>query len=512
MLRKLLDRQLSLTEKGKPLHWLRPAISALDAFLYESPQQAIRTPYVRDAVDLKRWMILVVVALLPCVLVAIWNSGLQKIVYASFDASLMERYLQASRSLWGYVEFCTEGGRWWTIFTTGMAAFLPVLLISYLVGGLWELTFAIIRRHEVAEGFLVTGLLFPLTLPSTIPYWMVAVGVSFGVIVGKELFGGTGMNILNPALTCRIFLFFTFPAAMTGEVWVGTNPTVVAESLRAINSQLQQPAYDSVSQASPLALFNVGDEVRRIHVEAIAVSRGQHLSSSVPLARQFARWQQFHPQLPALSELAPLELRAFVTGSRAEGGLGLPADSYAAAYRFAALQYGWGKESVRNFLLGNRIGAMGETSVLAIVVGALFLLWVGLAAVRTMVGMLLGAYLASLLFELIAQHTGIDGGLWNPARYAFPAYKQLLVGGLAFGIVFMATDPVSSPAMRSAKWVYGIMAGAVTIVIRYLNPAYPEGTMLAILFANVFSPLLDRVAIALHRKQRLRRAAAIASL
>src|SRR3984885_14220875 len=212
MIRQFLDAQLTkLNDKNHRWHRLRPMLTAVDSFLYEAPLVTKTGPHIRDAVDLKRWMIIVVVALLPCIFMAIWNTGLQKMVYASGDYHLMDEYLNASTSFRGYFQFALQQQRWLTILEYGAMAFFPVMLISYLVGGFWEALFACVRRHEIAEGFLVTGMLYPLILPPTIPYWMVAVGVSAGVVIGKELFGGTGMNIMNPALCCRAFLFFTFP-------------------------------------------------------------------------------------------------------------------------------------------------------------------------------------------------------------------------------------------------------------------------------------------------------------
>jgi Na+-transporting NADH:ubiquinone oxidoreductase subunit B len=509
MLRKLLDYQLSWFEKGKKLHRFRPAVSALDSFFYEAPTRTTTSPHVRDAVDLKRWMILVVLALLPCTIMAIWNTGVQKLVYTSGDVSVMEAFLKASTSAGGYFDFCFSDGRWATILGYGLAAFLPVVILSYAVGGIWEMIFAVVRGHEIAEGFLVTGILFPLSLPPTIPYWMVIVGVSFGVIVGKELFGGTGMNILNPALTCRIFLFFTFPAAMTGAVWVGTNPTAVTDSLRTINEQAETHSYDAYTQASPLAIFNIGNDVKRVHVDAIATN---NIGSSVPtyavVQSRFKVWNEANESQAKLGSLTGEQLKAFVTDPTDKGGLGLSGDSYAAAYQFTGLEYGLGKVSNGNLFWGNRLGSMGETSIFAVILGALFMLWVGVASWRTMVAMVLGAYITALIFQFSASTFGAEGGAWNVARLAFPAYKQLIMGSLAFGLVFMATEPVSSPTLNGAKWVYGAMAGVLTIAIRYINPAYPEAVMLAILFCNVFAPLFDAVGIRLYRKRRLRFATA----
>ncbi len=503
MLRKILDLQLSMFDKGKRLHRLRPLVSAADTFFYEAPMTTRRYPHVRDAVDLKRWMVLVVISLIPCILMAIWNTGLQQLVYDSGNFELMNQYLQASTSWDGYWDFCFSDGRWGEIIGLGAMAFLPVVVISYVVGGLWEGIFAVIRRHEIAEGFLVTGILYALILPPTIPYWMVAVGVSFGVIVGKELFGGTGMNILNPALTCRIFLFFTFPGKMTGSVWAGTNPVTVANSIKKMNVDAKVDAWDGYTQATPLAKFNVGDEIKRVHVDAIATNEvGTDVPTIDVIETQFSKWEG--AQDAKLGALSGEQMKDFVTAGIDAGGLGLPPDSYEAAYQFTGLRDGVGAESNWDFFFGNRLGSMGETSILACILGALFLIWTGIGSWRIMVAMGLGAYITALIFQYSAETFGVDGGAWNPARLAFPAYKHLLLGSLAFGLVFMATEPVSSPYARSGKWVYGFLIGALVIVIRTINPAYPEGVMLAILFGNVFTPLIDYYAI-----RRMRRPARV---
>jgi Na+-transporting NADH:ubiquinone oxidoreductase subunit B len=452
-------------------------------------------------------MIIVILALLPCILMAIWNSGLQKMVYASGDYHLMDEYLSASKSLSGYFHFVAQQQRWLTILENGALAFFPVMLISYVVGGFWEALFACVRRHEIAEGFLVTGMLYPLILPPTIPYWMVAVGVSAGVVIGKELFGGTGMNILNPALACRCFLFFTFPGQMTGSIWAGTNPSSVAESLRKMNEAAHQLSYDGYTQATPLAMFNTSIEVKRVHIDAIASNMVGHGVGTVDvLEQQLANWntlgKQFGQQQAAIGHLSPDQLQQFVTQSIDSGGLGLPPDHYQAAYEFAGLKYGIGHTTDGNFFFGNMLGSMGETSVIACLLGAFVLIVTGIASWRTMLSFGLGAWITAWIFQFSSEHFGLDNGAWNPAKFALPAYKHLLIGGLAFGLVFMATDPVTSPAMQSAKWIYGFSIGALIILIRVINPAYPEGVMLAILLMNCFAPLLDFSASRRLRRRR----------
>jgi len=501
MLRRILDFQLSLTEKDKPLHKLRPLVTAVDTFLYEAPINTTKGPHIRDAIDLKRWMIMVVFALIPCILVAIWNTGVQQLVYSSADFRLMDEYLTAATSWEGYWQFVAKNDRYLTILKEGLLMFLPVVIISYAVGGLWEALFAVIRGHEISEGFLVTGILYALILPPTIPYWMVAVGVSVGIVLSKEVFGGSGMNIVNPALACRAFLFFTFPAKMSGNVWAGSNPTVVRESLVKMNQDAHKTALDSYTQASPLTKFNISSEIKRVHVDAIASNTlGKEVNNYAQVHSHFDQWNQTGGHQATLGELSQEQLRTFVTTPVAESGLGLSPGSYEDAYNFSRLNYGVGHDNDWNFFLGDRVGSMGETSILACLLGAFILIYTGVGSWRTMVAMGLGAYLTALCFEWGSKFFGADPS-FNPAIYAFPAHRHLLLGGLAFGAVFMATDPVSSPAINLAKWIYGIFCGVLTIVIREINPAYPEGVMLAILIGNVFAPLFDYYAALNFRKR-----------
>lgn len=502
-----MDFQLSLTEPGKPLHKLRPLITAGDTFLYEAPINTSKAPHIRDAIDVKRWMLIVVLALIPCILMAIWNTGLQKLVYSSGNYQLMNEYLSNTQTWHGYWDFVSKDNRYLTILREGLMTFLPVVIISYAVGGLWEALFAVVRKHEISEGFLVTGILYALILPPTIPYWMVAVGVSAGVVLGKEVFGGSGMNIVNPALACRAFLFFTFPGKMSGSVWAGSNPTVVRESLVKMNQDAHTSAVDGYSQATPLSKFNVTAEIKRAHVDAIASNNfGQDVGSYHAIEPQFQKWNALGDHKATLGELSQEQLRSFVTTPLPEGGLGLSPGYYEDAYSFSTLDYGMGHDNDWNLFFGDRLGSMGETSVLACLLGAIFLIYTGVGSWRTMVGMGLGAYICALLFQLGSKYLGADGGAWTPAVFGFPAYKHLILGGFAFGTVFMATDPVSSPAVNSAKWIYGIFCGVLTIIIREINPAYPEGVMLAILIGNVFAPLFDYYAGLNYRKRSVQRA------
>ena len=491
MLRRFLDFQLSFIEKKKRLSRIRPLISALDAFCYEAPINTKHAPFIRDSIDLKRWMFVVVFALFPAIFMAIWNTGLQKMVYGSGSYALLKEYLTASESFSGYFNFVLKDHHYLTILKYGAGAFLPVMIISYLVGGLTEGVVACLRGHEIAEGFLVTGMLYPLILPPTIPYWMVALGIIFGVIIGKELFGGTGMNILNPALTARAFLFFTFPGKMTGDVWVGTNPTQISTSLKEINQSSLAHQVDGFSQATPLGTLNAATyEIKRIHVDAIASNAlGDKIPTYNVLETHLQKWNASTNHTAQLGNLSLDEMQNFVT-SHSQGGLGLSPENFSTASQLADTTYGIGHFSDGNLFFGNMLGSMGETSTLACIIGALILIYTGIASWRTMVSFGIFAFLFAYIFEF-SSHLGEEQGAWNAARYAIPAYRHLLMGGLAFGLVYMATDPVSSPSLNKSKWIYGAIIGTVTILIRLINPAYPEGVMLAILFGNVFAPLID---------------------
>jgi Na+-transporting NADH:ubiquinone oxidoreductase subunit B len=336
--------------------------------------------------DLKRVMIVVVVALLPAVFMALWNTGYQA------HLAMAATGLQKAPSWRGEILLAMgvgpDPGSHWANLVHGALYFLPAYFVTMLVGGIWELAFACVRRHEINEGFLVTGLLFPLTLPPATPLWQVALGISFGVVIGKELFGGVGRNILNPALTGRAFLYFAYPASLSGDdVWV---------------------AVDGFSQATPLTA----------------------LTSADPAAGMAAMGVSF-----------------------------------------------------RDAFLGIMPGSMGETSALACLIGAMILVLTGVGSWRIMVSTLVGGVAAAGLFVSIGSETN--------ALFAVGPLWHLVVGGFAFGLVFMATDPVSAAQTDTGRWIYGFLVGSMTVLIRVVNPAYPEGIMLAILLGNVFAPLID---------------------
>jgi Na+-transporting NADH:ubiquinone oxidoreductase subunit B len=433
---------------------------------------------------------------------AIWNTGVQSVVYASGDPFVVKEYLQSCHSLVGYLHFVGAQSRWISILQSGCLAFFPVMAISYIVGGSCEAVFAVLRKKPIAEGFLVTGMLFPLILPPTIPYWMVAVGVASGVVLSKELFGGTGMNVMNPALCCRALLFFAFPMNMTGDVWVGTNTSITREAVMKVRAA--NHVIDGFSQATPLAYHNVDKNIARIHVDAIATQFADvQVHSRKYIDQAWENWSKRHDISGPIEDVSPDVLRQFVIGKAEAGGLHLSPESYESAKKLAQLTYGQGILTDWNFFLGNKAGCFGETSVLACLLGAVLLIITGVGSWKVMTGVLGGAYFLALFMQFGSFLFGIDSGVWNPALFALPAYKHLLLGGLAFGAVFMATDPVSCPVLGLARWIYGIFIGAMTIVIRNLNPAFPEGVMLAILLGNTIAPLLDHHVAKLYRRWRV---------
>jgi Na+-transporting NADH:ubiquinone oxidoreductase subunit B len=373
---------------------LRPLIEAADHFLYTPGTVTRGAPHVRDAINLKRMMIVVIIALIPATVMALYNTGLQaNLALQTMGKSVAEGW---RGELLDRMGFGIDPGSVADDLMHGTVYFLPVYFVTLAVGGFWEVLFAVVRRQAISEGFLVTSLLFALILPPKIPWWQVAMGISFGIVIGKEIFGGVGMNVLNPALTGRCFLFFAYPQEMTGDsVWV---------------------AVDGYGRATPLA------------------------------------------------ELADPTLGLSVSWEEA--------------------------------FLGFVPGSMGETSTLACLIGALILLFTRVGSWRVMLGVVAGTAALSLLFNGV----GSDS---NPLFQVTPMW-HLVLGGFAFGTVFMATDPVSAAHTKGGQFVYGLLIGLLTVLVRVINPAFPEGIMLAILFGNVFAPAIDRIFVDrnIHRRRR----------
>lgn len=413
-LRNLLDSQAHLFEKGGKLEKLYPVYEMHDTILFTPGEVTKGTTHVRDAVDLKRVMISVVIALLPCVAMAFFNTGYQaNAAIAAGSAVPLDTWQE---SLFAALGMAHDPANFIANVLYGALYFVPVFLAVFIAGGVVEVTTAILRDHEVNEGFLVSGFLIPLTLPPTIPLWQVVLGTIFGIFIGKEVFGGTGMNILNPALTARAFLFFAYPADISGD-----KPWIAADfSASAATSTLP----DAVSGATWL---------------------GKAATSSEALA------------------------------GHAIGG-----------------------EQWMNAFLGLVPGSMGETSALACLLGAVFLIATQIASWRTMLGVLAGTFVMATTLTAIGSDTN--------SMFAVPFGWHIVLGGWAFGTVFMATDPVSSAFTQWGKLLYGFGIGVMVILIRVVNPAYPEGMMLAILFMNVFAPFIDHWFVQANIKRRLARA------
>lgn len=375
-LRNYLDKQKPKFEKGGKLEKFHSVFTGFESFLFVPNTTTSSGAHIRDAVDLKRTMIIVVLALIPALLFGIYNVG--------------------------YQHFNAVGGladtTFFQLFFYGLWKVLPMIIVSYVVGLGIEFAVAQMKGHEINEGFLVSGLLIPMIMPVEAPLWMVALSTAFAVIIGKEIFGGTGMNIWNPALLARAFFFFSYPSMISGDkVWIAGDTA------------------DAISQATPLAQMALGQ---------------------------------------------PL--------------------TYSTADMF------WG------FIPGS----VGETSAFCILIGAVILLLTNVASWCTMISVFVGGYLMALIFQPIS---GVE------------AYQQLLMGGFAFGAVFMATDPVTSAQTNTGKYVYGLLIGAMAVIIRCINPGYPEGMMLAILLMNTFAPLIDWFVVQANIKRRLKRAKAVAN-
>ena len=399
MLRNILDRLHPAFSKGGKLERLFPLYEAADTFLYTPPDVTKNASHVRDGMDLKRMMVLVVIALGPCFFMAMSNTGYQaNLAIAAGQGTAFDSWREPVLASLGRGH---DPHSFLDNILFGALYFLPIYLVTMTVGGLWEALFAMVRKHEINEGFLVTGALFPLTLPPTIPLWQVAVAISFGVVIGKEIFGGTGKNFLNPALTARAFLYFAYPEQITGmAVWT---------------------AVDGFSSPTPLG--------------ALASAK---VGETVPMLTEISWWDSF----------------------------------------FGYVQ-----------------GSMGETSTFACLLGAAVLIATGVGSWRIMLGVLLGATATSTIFCL--------GG--SSALMTLPPWWHVVIGGFAFGTVFMATDPVSSAMTETGRWWYGALIGAMTVLIRVINPAFPEGIMLAILFGNTMAPLIDYFVIQSNIKRRAAR-------
>lgn len=370
-LRKFIDKIKPNFEEGGKLYCFHSFFDAMETFFYVPNKVTLNGAHVRDAVDMKRNMIYVLIALIPCFLFGTWNIGYQHFLSHAQEVTF------------------------WQTFGYGLLKVIPLYLVSYIVGLGIEIVFAQVRKEEVNEGYFVTGFLIPLIVPADIPLWMLALAVAFAVIIGKEVFGGSGMNVVNPALLARAFLFFSYPSQMSGDnIWIAEKA-------------------DAYSGATPLGTLLNGGGV---------------------------------DQLPSMMEM----------------------------------------------FIGTIPGSVGETSKIAILIGALFLLLTGVASLRIMLSTFVGAAALGLLFTAI----GVSD---------VPFYYHYLMGGFMFGAVFMATDPVTAAQTNKGKVIYGFLIGAMAVLIRVANPGYPEGMMLAILLLNVFAPLIDYCVVAMNISKRKKR-------
>lgn len=394
-LRSLLTRLEPKFMHGGRYAKYYPLYEAIDTFFYSPGHVTRNAAHVRDGIDLKRIMIMVWMATFPAMFYGMYNIGWHgNTALDTLNLPALDGWRGALIGIFaGY-----DVDSWWDNFVFGAAFFLPVYFVTFVVGGFWEVLFAIRRKHEVNEGFFVTSVLFALTLPPTIPLWQVALGISFGVVVAKEVFGGTGKNFLNPALSGRAFLYFAYPAAMSGDaVWT---------------------AVDGFTGATPLAVLAAGG------LEALQ-------------ATGLTWWQAFTGHMP---------------------------------------------------------GSMGETSTLMILIGGCLIVGANIASWRIVLGTFLGMVITSTIFTFIPSETN--------NLFSMPWHWHLVTGGFAFGMIFMATDPVSAAMTHTGRWCFGLLIGFMCVVIRVVNPAFPEGMMLAILFANLFAPIFDHYVVQANIKRR----------
>ena len=400
-LRSWLDSIEHHFEKGGKYERFYALYEAVDTGLFKPASVTRSTAHVRDGLDLKRMMITVFLCTFPAMFFGMWNTGYQaNLIYAANPVLLQAQgdwQFALTAMLAGF-----DPNSLWDNFIQGAAYFLPIYAVTFIVGGFWEVLFAIVRKHEINEGFFVTSILFALIVPPTLPLWQAALGISFGVVIAKEIFGGTGRNFLNPALAGRAFLFFAYPAQISGDlVWT---------------------AADGFSGATPLSQWASGGGEALVNV-----------ATGVPVS-----WM----------------------------------DAF----------------------LGNIPGSIGEVSTLMIFIGGAIILFGRVASWRIVAGVMIGMIATATLFNVIGSDT-------NP-MFAMPWYWHLVLGGFAFGMMFMATDPVSASFTDKGKWSYGVLIGVMCVLIRVVNPAYPEGMMLAILFANLFAPLFDYLVVQANIKRR----------
>ena len=384
----LLDKVEPLFGDGGKLEKFHPLFEATDTILFSTDERTKTGPHVRDSIDIKRVMISVVIALIPCYIFGAYNIGYQRSLTFGEESSVLQN------------------------FQIGIIALLPILVATFISGAFWEILFAVLRRHPISEGFLVTCALIPLTLPPSIPLWQVVIATSFGIVIGKEIFGGVGMNIFNPALMARAFLYFTYPINISGDkVWA-----------------LAPDGYSGPT--------------------ALSIAAGKTNADALDLIKQ------------ASSDLV--------------------------------FDYSW-----MNMFLGWIPGSIGETNKWLIILAALFLIFMGITSWRVMLGSVVGLIFMAFITNLIAPYS-------TNAMLSIPPHYHLVMGSFLFGTVFMATEPVTGAHTDTGRWIFGFLVGILTVIIRSINPAYPEGIMLAILLMNAFAPLIDYFVVNSNIKKRMK--------
>ena len=383
LLKKVLDKYRENFEEGGKLERLYPIYEATDTILFSTNEVTENGPHIRDSIDTKRVMILVVMSLLPLYVFGAMNIGFQNSIAIGLERSN------------------------WENFWFGFSKILPIIIATFTAGAFWELLFAVVRKHPVSEGFLVTCALIPLTMPAGIPLWQIVIATTFGIVIGKEIFGGVGMNIFNPALMARVFIFFTYPTKISGDkVWVlGPDGYSGATALSIPAAELNQDALTLLNN------FNQFD---------------------------YSWWNMFWGWIP---------------------------------------------------------GSIGETNKFLIIVGALFLAYIKVVNWRVMFGAVLGLVATAIITNLVAPFS-------SNSMFTIPPHYHLVMGSFLFGTAFMATEPVTGCHTNQGRWVYGILFGSLTVIIRAINPAYPEGVMLSILFVNAFAALIDWFVIQANIKRR----------
>ena len=382
LLNILLKIKPNFTKDGK-LEKLYPLYEATETILFSSDEQNSKAPHIRDNLDIKRVMILVVIALIPCYIFGAINVGYQNSLAIGVSRPLIENFIY------------------------GFLIILPIIAVTFIAGAFWEVLFAIIRKHEISEGFLVTCALIPLTMPPEIPLWQIFIATSFGIVIGKEIFGGVGMNIFNPALSARAFIFFSYPARISGDkVWVSSPDGYSGATALSIPASVESE--DAVELLSGIMQFD----------------------------------------------------------------------------------FSWA-----NMLIGWIPGSIGETNKIIILLSAVFLVYAGIISWRILIGGLFGLFFMALVTNLFAPYS-------SNSMYSIPPHYHLVMGSFAFGLTFMATEPVTGAHTDTGRLIYGFFVGALTVIIRSINPAYPEGVMLAILLMNAFASLIDHFVVRSNIKKR----------